>query len=85
MAPAVVSNATAVANPVDESFRRYDEAKIHPSYNRPVSSEGMGMRAVGRVIKTVRVLWQQIKHLPTMGYSTDLLKDYENFIPHVKH
>ena len=38
-----------------------------------------------RTIKTGRVLWQQIKHLPTMGYGTDLLKDYENFIPHAKH
>ena len=49
MAPVGVSNATAVANPADESFRRYDEAKIHPSSNRPVSS-GMGMRAVSRVL-----------------------------------
>ena len=36
-------------------------------------------------IKTGKVLWQQIKHLSTMGYGTDLLKAYENFIPHAKH
>jgi IS1 family transposase len=34
-----------------------------------------------RTIKTGKVLWQQIKHLPTMGYGTDMLKAYENFIP----
>ena len=38
-----------------------------------------------RTIKTGKVLWQQIKHLPTMGYGTDMLKAYENFIPHAKH
>ena len=38
-----------------------------------------------RTIKTGKVLWQQIKHLPTMGYGTDMLKSYENFIPHAKH
>jgi IS1 family transposase len=38
-----------------------------------------------RTIKTGKVLWQQIKHLPTMGYGTDMLKTYENFIPHTKH
>ena len=31
--------------------------------------------------QTGKVLWQQIKHLPTMGYGTDMLKAYENFIP----
>ncbi|MBT91026.1 MAG: hypothetical protein CL921_05675 [Deltaproteobacteria bacterium] len=38
-----------------------------------------------RTIKTGNVSWQQIKHLPTMDYGTDLLKAYENFIPHAKH
>ena len=38
-----------------------------------------------RTIKTGKVLWQQIKHLPTMGYGPDMLKSYENFIPHTKH
>ena len=38
-----------------------------------------------RTIKTVKVLWQQIQHLPTTGYGTDMLKSYENFIPHAKH
>ena len=35
--------------------------------------------------QTGKVLWQQINHLPTMGYGTDMLKSYENFIPHAKH
>ena len=38
-----------------------------------------------RTIKTGRVFWQQIKHLLTTGYGTDMLKSYENFIPHAKH
>jgi len=38
-----------------------------------------------RTIKTAKLPWQQIKHLPTMGYGTDMLKSYENFIPHAKH
>jgi len=38
-----------------------------------------------RTIKTAKLLWQQIKHLPTMGYGTDMLKACENFIPHAKH
>ena len=38
-----------------------------------------------RTIKTGKVPWQQIKHLPTMGYGKDMLKAYENFIPHAKH
>ena len=38
-----------------------------------------------RTIKTGKVLWQQIKHLPTMGDGTDMLNSYENFIPHAKH
>ena len=37
-----------------------------------------------RTIKTDKVLWQQIEDLPTMGYDTDMLKAYENFIPHAK-
>ena len=37
MAPVGVSNAT-VAKPADGSFQHYDEAKIPPSSNRPVSS-----------------------------------------------
>jgi insertion element IS1 protein InsB len=42
--------------------------------------------AFGRwTIKTSKVLGQQIKYLPTMGYGTDMLKSYENFIPHAKH
>ena len=32
-----------------------------------------------RTIKTGKVPWQQIKHLPTMGYGMDMLKAYENF------
>ena len=37
MAPVGVYNAT-VAKPADGSFKHYDEAKIQPSNNRPVSS-----------------------------------------------
>ena len=37
-----------------------------------------------RTIKTAKLLWQQIKHLPTMGDGTDMLQSYENFIPHNK-
>ncbi len=60
--------------------------------------EGMGLRAIGRYLgihyKTVTrslvqaaqaLPWHQIKHLLTMGYGTDRLKAYENFIPHAKH
>ena len=36
-----VSNATA-AKPADGSFKHYDEAKIQPSSNRPVSSISKG-------------------------------------------
>ena len=155
MAPVGVSNAT-VAKPADGSFKHYDEAKIQPSSNRPVSSiskgwgcersaefsasitrrslagwsklpshsqqahhrpksapssksmnsarsslkksqcwlwlavdsifgKVLGFACGRRTIKTGKVLWQQIKHLPTMGYGTDMLKSYENFIPHAKH
>ena len=45
----------------------------------------LGFARGRRTIKTGQVLWQQIKHLPTMGYGTDMLKSYENFIPHDKH
>jgi len=45
----------------------------------------LGFACGRRTIKTGRVLWQQIRHLPTMGYGTDMLKSYENFIPHAKH
>ena len=45
----------------------------------------LGFACGRRTIKTGKVLWQQIKHLPTMGYRTDMLKAYENFIPHAKH
>ena len=44
-----------------------------------------GLHLGRRTIKTGRVFWQQIKHLLTMGYGMDLLKGYENFIPHAKH
>ena len=155
MVPVGVSNAP-VAKPAEEFFRHYDEAKIQPSSNRPVSfiSKGWGCeRSAGflasitrrslagwsklpshsqpahhrpksapssksmnsarssqkksqcwlwlavdsifgkvlgfvcgrRKITTGRVLWEQIKHLSTMGYGTDMLKAYENFIPHAKY
>ena len=45
----------------------------------------LGFACGRRTIKTGKVLWQQIKHLPTMGYGTDMLKAYENFILHAKH
>ena len=45
----------------------------------------LGFACGRRTIKTGQVLWHQIKHLPTMGYGTDMLKSYENFIPHAKH
>ena len=45
----------------------------------------LGFACGRRTIKTVKVLWQLIKHLPTMGDDTDTLKSYENFIPHAKH
>ena len=45
----------------------------------------VGFVSGGRTIKTGNVPWQQIKHLLTMGYGTDLLKAYENFISHAKH
>jgi len=41
MAPVGVTNAT-VAKPADGSFKRYDEAKIQPSSNRPVNSISKG-------------------------------------------
>ncbi len=45
----------------------------------------LGVACGRRTIKTGKVFWQQIKHLPTIGYGTDMLKSYENFIPHAKH
>jgi insertion element IS1 protein InsB len=58
----------------------------------------MGLRAIGRylgihykmftrlLVQAAQALpWHQIKHLLTMGYGTDRLKAYENFIPHAKH
>ena len=45
----------------------------------------LGFACGRRTIKTGKVLWQQIKHLLNMGYGTDMLKSYENFIPHAKH
>ena len=45
----------------------------------------LGFACGRRTIKTGKILWRQIKHLPTMGYGTDMLKSYENFIPHAKH
>ena len=45
----------------------------------------LGFACGRRTIKTAKLLWQQIKHLPTMGDGTDMLKSYENFIPHAKH
>ena len=45
----------------------------------------LGFACGRRTIKTAKVLWQQIKHLPTVGYGTDMLKAYENFTPHAKH
>ncbi len=45
----------------------------------------LGFACGRRTIKTGKIFWQQIKHLPTMGYGTDMLKSYENFIPHAKH
>ena len=50
-----------------------------------IFSEVLGFACGRRTIKTGQVLWQQIKHLPTMGDGTDMLKSYENFIPHAKH
>ena len=50
-----------------------------------IFSKVLGFVCGRRTIKTGKVLWQQIKHLPTMGYGTDMLKAYENFIPHAKH
>ena len=47
--------------------------------------EVLGFACGRRTIKTGKVLWQQIKHLTTMGDGTDMLKAYENFIPHAKH
>jgi len=41
MVPVGVSNAT-VAGPADASFKHYEEAKIQPSSNRPVSSISKG-------------------------------------------
>ena len=38
-----------------------------------------------RKIKTAKVLWQQINHLSTMGYGTEMHEPYENFIPYTKH
>ena len=45
----------------------------------------LGFACGRRTIKTGKVLWQQIKHLPTMGDVKDLLKSYEDSIPHAKH
>jgi len=45
----------------------------------------LGFACGRRTIKTGQVLWQQIRHLPTMGYGKYMLKSHENFIPHAKH
>ena len=45
----------------------------------------LGFVCGSRTIKTGVVLWEQIKHLPTMGYGTDILKAYQNFTSHTKH
>ena len=38
-----------------------------------------------RSIKTLRELFKQLKELPTIGYSTDFLKTYEQLIPTALH
>jgi insertion element IS1 protein InsB len=48
-------------------------------------SRVLGFACGRRTITTAKLLWQQIKHLPTMGYGTDMLEAYENFIPYAKH
>ena len=45
----------------------------------------LGFACGRRTIKTGKVLWQQIKHRLTKADGTDILKAYENFIPHAKH
>ena len=45
----------------------------------------LGFVCVRRTIKTGKVFWQQIKHLLTMGYGTDMLKAYENSIRKANH
>ena len=76
-APVGVSNTTA-PKPADGSFEHYDKAMNQPSSNRPVNSisEGMGMRAIGRVLvihhKTVsRWLVQAAQSLPASPPQTD--------------
>ena len=68
-----------VAKPANGSFRRYNMVKFQLSSNRPVSSiwKGWGWE--------LKIFWEQIKRLPTIGYGTELLKAYENFIPNAKH
>ena len=50
-----------------------------------ISGKVLGFACGRRTIQTGKVLWQQVKHLPTMGDGTDLRKAYENLIPHAKH
>ena len=50
-----------------------------------ISGKVLGFACGRRTIQTGKVLWEQIKHLPAMGDGTDLLKAYENLIPHAKH
>ena len=58
---------------------------IHHKAEDSIFGKVLGFVCGRRTIKTGKVLWQQIKHLPTIGYGTDMLKAYENFIPHAKH
>ena len=73
-----VFNAT-VAKPANGSFRRYNMVKFQLSSNRPVSSI---WKRRGCELK---IFWKQIKRLLTIGYGTELLKAYENFILNAKH
>jgi len=45
----------------------------------------LGFACGRRTIKTAKLLWQQIKHLPKMGYGTEFLKAYKNLTPQAKH
>jgi len=77
MAPVGVSNATAVANPADGSFRR--SGVKDPALKQQACQlylEGMGMRAIGRVLgihhKTVsRWLVQAAQALPASPPQTE--------------
>ena len=52
---------------------------VEPSFSRI-----LGFVCGSGTIKTGRVLFEQVKHLQTIGYGTDWLKAYKNFVQHTE-